>query len=50
MGFGFGGNDAAQEPADQQDDWANAFGGGDEGTSSSLPLDFAKPQMHNALD
>lgn len=42
MGFGFG-NDADQEPAEEQSDWANAFGGESGNSSSQLPLDFAKP-------
>ena len=49
MGFGFGNDDAAQE-GEEQDDWANAFGGGDDaGSSSSLPLDFAKPELKEVL-
>ena len=47
MGFGFG-NDAGQEPAEETGDWANAFGNDSE--SSNMPLDFAKPDMFNALE
>ena len=50
MGFGFGNDDAAQE-GEEQDDWANAFGGGgDAGSGSSLPLDFAKPELSTVLE
>ena len=49
MGFGFGNDGAAQE-GEEQDDWANAFGGGDNaGSSTSLPLDFAKPELTEVL-
>ena len=47
MGFGFG-NNATQEQ-EEQSDWANAFEGELE-NSSNFPLDFAKPDMYNALE
>lgn len=42
MGFGFG-SEQQQEP-EEQEDWANAFGGDGDDTSGAS-LDFAKPEL-----
>ena len=49
MGFGFG-DDAGQQAADDGGDWANAFGGGDDSSSASFPVNFAAPEATIVLN
>ncbi len=48
MGFGFDGGNSAAPAGGDDGDWANAFGN-DDSAAPSMPVAFAKPEMHMAL-